>query len=164
MGCGDSWFDWFVAGDEDLELLASLLEENEAAEDENTPEQTTAHSDEAGEPDEYDELFDAEDDASYTEEVDAEESEASEQKENASALFGDVDDLTEEEEETVQEIPCSPALNQEKEKNNQDLQGLLNSNFCLICHALQAHDLQIYIVSLQAVGITRELIGAYQIG
>uniref|UniRef100_A0A8C0J4E9 Protein MCM10 homolog n=1 Tax=Chelonoidis abingdonii TaxID=106734 RepID=A0A8C0J4E9_CHEAB len=74
-----------------------------------------------------DELFDAEDDASYTEEVDAEESEASEQKENASALFGDVDDLTEEEEEeeTVQEIPCSPALNQEKEKNNQDLQDEL---------------------------------------
>ncbi|CAM4483080.1 protein MCM10 homolog [Caretta caretta] len=112
-------------GDEDLELLASLLEENEVAEDENTPEETTAHSDEAGEPDEYDELFDAEDDASYTEEVDAEESEASEQKENASALFGDVDDLTEEEEETVQEIPCSPALNQEKEKNNQDLQDEL---------------------------------------
>ncbi|XP_038273857.1 protein MCM10 homolog [Dermochelys coriacea] len=112
-------------GDEDLELLASLLEENEAAEDEKTPEETTAHSDEAGEPDEYDELFDAEDDASYTEEVDAEESEANEQKENASALFGDVDDLTEEEEETVQEIPCSPALNQEKEKNNQDLQDEL---------------------------------------
>ncbi|KAH1187827.1 protein MCM10 homolog [Mauremys mutica] len=114
-------------GDDDLELLASLLDENEAAEDGNTPEETTAHSDEAGEPDEYDELFDAEDDASYTEEVDAEESAASEQKENASALFGDVDDLTEEEEEeeTVQEIPCSPALNQEKEKNNQDLQDEL---------------------------------------
>uniref|UniRef100_A0A8C3TCJ5 Protein MCM10 homolog n=1 Tax=Chelydra serpentina TaxID=8475 RepID=A0A8C3TCJ5_CHESE len=110
------------------------------------------------------ELFDAEDDASYTEEVDVEESEVSEQKENASALFGDVDDLIEEEEEeeTVQEIPCSPAVNQEKEKNNQDLQGLLNSNFCLICHALQAHDLQIYIVSLQTVVITRELTGAYQ--
>uniref|UniRef100_A0A8C3TCI4 Protein MCM10 homolog n=1 Tax=Chelydra serpentina TaxID=8475 RepID=A0A8C3TCI4_CHESE len=73
------------------------------------------------------ELFDAEDDASYTEEVDVEESEVSEQKENASALFGDVDDLIEEEEEeeTVQEIPCSPAVNQEKEKNNQDLQDEL---------------------------------------
>nr|XP_014425964.1 protein MCM10 homolog isoform X2 [Pelodiscus sinensis] len=114
-------------GDDDLELLASLLEENEAAEDRNTPEETTAHSDDTGEPDEYDELFDAEDDESYTEEVDAEQSEVSEEKEDAAALFGDVGDLTEEEEEeeeTVQEIPCSPALNQE-EKNNQDLQDEL---------------------------------------
>ncbi|XP_067393397.1 protein MCM10 homolog [Emydura macquarii macquarii] len=114
-------------GDDDLELLASLLEESEAAENGISPEETGAHSDETGEPDEYDELFDAEDDASYTEEVDAEESEASEQKENVAALFGDVADLAEEEEEeeTVEEISSSPALNQEKEKNNQDLQDEL---------------------------------------
>ncbi|XP_074863402.1 protein MCM10 homolog [Carettochelys insculpta] len=119
-------FDLFVPGDDDLELLASLLEENEAAEDGNSPEETTAHSDETGQPDEYDELFDAEDDASYTEEVDAEESEASEQKEDAAALFGDVDDLTEEEEEeTIQEILCPAALSQEKEKSSQDLQDEL---------------------------------------
>nr|XP_009488290.1 PREDICTED: protein MCM10 homolog [Pelecanus crispus] len=103
--------------DDDLDLLASLLEEGEATEEEDAPE------DEGGKPDEYDELFDAEDDASYTEEVDAEDSVIDEQKENLATLFGDVDDLLEEEaaEETV---PAS-APSQAKEKTNQELQAEL---------------------------------------
>ncbi|KYO38741.1 protein MCM10 homolog [Alligator mississippiensis] len=116
-----------MEGDEDLELLASLLDEDVAAEDGNCPEEEEGCSEEAGEPDEYDELFDAEDDTSYTEEVGSEESEANEEKETVAALFGDVDDLIEEEkeEEPAQEIPCCPAPSQEKEKTNQELQDEL---------------------------------------
>ncbi|KAI1239499.1 Protein MCM10, partial [Lamprotornis superbus] len=58
-----------MQSDDDLDLLASLLEENEATEERNSPEEEDAPEDEGGEPDEYDELFDAEDDASYTEEL-----------------------------------------------------------------------------------------------
>lgn len=114
-----------------MELLASLLDEDVAAEDGNCPEEEEGCSEEAGEPDEYDELFDAEDDTSYTEEVGSEESEANEEKETVAALFGDVDDLIEEEkeEEPAQEIPCCPAPSQEKEKTNQELQGFSNSHF-----------------------------------
>ncbi|KAM6145257.1 protein MCM10 homolog [Phoenicopterus ruber ruber] len=110
------------AGD-DLDLLASLLEESEATEERNPPEEEDAPEDEAGEPDEYDELFDAEDDASYTEEVDAEDSMVDEQKENLATLFGDVDDLLEEE-EAEETVPAS-APSQAKEKTNQELQAEL---------------------------------------
>ncbi|XP_051484872.1 protein MCM10 homolog isoform X2 [Apus apus] len=110
-------------GDDDLDLLASLLEESEATEERNSPEGEDALEDEGAEPDEYDELFDAEDDASYTEEVDTEDSMIDDQKENLAVLFGDVDDLLEEEaaEETV---PAS-ATSQTKEKTNQELQAEL---------------------------------------
>ncbi|KFV56206.1 Protein MCM10, partial [Gavia stellata] len=109
--------------DDDLDLLASLLEESEAADQGNSPEEDDAPEDEGGEPDEYDELFDAEDDASYTEEVDAEDSVIDEQKENLAALFGDVDDLLEEE-EAEETVPTS-ASSQAKEKTNQELQAEL---------------------------------------
>ncbi|KFQ78211.1 Protein MCM10, partial [Phoenicopterus ruber ruber] len=108
---------------DDLDLLASLLEESEATEERNPPEEEDAPEDEAGEPDEYDELFDAEDDASYTEEVDAEDSMVDEQKENLATLFGDVDDLLEEE-EAEETVPAS-APSQAKEKTNQELQAEL---------------------------------------
>ncbi|XP_074725417.1 protein MCM10 homolog [Strix uralensis] len=109
--------------DDDLDLLASLLEESEATEEGNSPEEEDAPENEGGEPDEYDELFDAEDDASYTEEVDAEDDVIDEQKENLAALFGDVDDLLEEE-EAEKTVPTS-APSQAKEKTNQELQAEL---------------------------------------
>uniref|UniRef100_A0A8B9QPN6 Protein MCM10 homolog n=1 Tax=Anas platyrhynchos TaxID=8839 RepID=A0A8B9QPN6_ANAPL len=112
-----------MEADDDLDLLASLLEESEEAEEGNSPEEEDAPKDEGGEPDEYDELFDAEDDASYTEEVSAEDSIIDEQKENLAALFGDVNDLLEEEE--AEETVSTLAPSQEKEKTNEELQAEL---------------------------------------
>ncbi|KAM7127811.1 protein MCM10 homolog isoform 2-T2 [Ciconia maguari] len=109
--------------DDDLDLLASLLEESEATEEGNSPEEEDAPEDERGKPDEYDELFDAEDDASYTEDVDTEESMIDEQKENLATLFGDVDDLLEE--EAAEETVPTSAPSQAKEKTNQELQAEL---------------------------------------
>ncbi|KFU98451.1 Protein MCM10, partial [Tauraco erythrolophus] len=109
--------------DDDLDLLASLLEESEATEEGNSPEEEDASEDEEGNPDEYDELFDAEDDASYTEEVDAEDSMIDEQKENLAMLFGDVDDLLEE--EAAEETVTTSAPSQAKEKTNEELQAEL---------------------------------------
>ncbi|XP_009647743.1 protein MCM10 homolog [Egretta garzetta] len=106
--------------DDDLDLLASLLEENEEG---NSPEEEDAPENEVGKPDEYDELFDAEDDASYTEEVDTEDSMIDEQKENLATLFGDVDDLLEE--EAAEEAVSISASSQAKEKTNQELQAEL---------------------------------------
>ncbi|KAM9634319.1 protein MCM10 homolog isoform 3-T3 [Morphnus guianensis] len=112
----------FALADDDLDLLASLLEESETTE-KNSPGKEDASEDERGEPDEYDELFDAEDDASYTEDVDAEDSMTDEQKENLATLFGDVDDLLEEE-DAEETVPTS-APSQAKEKTNQELQAEL---------------------------------------
>uniref|UniRef100_A0A8C4JY80 Protein MCM10 homolog n=1 Tax=Dromaius novaehollandiae TaxID=8790 RepID=A0A8C4JY80_DRONO len=70
----------------------------------------------------------------YTEEVDAEDSLVDEQKENLATLFGDVDDLLEEEEEE-ETVPTS-APSQAKEKTNEELQGFCNSMFYLICESL----------------------------
>ncbi|XP_061845376.1 protein MCM10 homolog isoform X2 [Colius striatus] len=109
--------------DDDLDLLASLLEESEATEEGDLPEEEDTPEDERGEPDEYDELFDAEDDASYTEDVDAEDSLIDEQKENLATLFGDVDDLLEEEE--AEETAPTSSPSQTKEKTNQELQAEL---------------------------------------
>uniref|UniRef100_A0A8B9MS26 Protein MCM10 homolog n=1 Tax=Accipiter nisus TaxID=211598 RepID=A0A8B9MS26_9AVES len=120
----------FALADDDLDLLASLLEESETTE-KNSPGKEDASEDERGEPDEYDELFDAEDDASYTEEVDAEDSLIDEQKENLATLFGDVDDLLEEED--AEEIVPISAPSQAKGKTNEELQGFCNSIFYLIC-------------------------------
>lgn len=123
-----------------MDLLASLLEENEATEERNSPVKEDAPEDEGGEPDEYDELFDAEDDASYTEEADAEDSMIDEQKENLATLFGDVDDLLEEE-EAEEAVPTS-APSEAKEKTNEELQGFCNSIlelFCLIYSVSRAN-------------------------
>lgn len=131
----------FALADDDLDLLASLLEESGTTE-KNSPGKEDASEDERGEPDEYDELFDAEDDASYTEEVDAEDSLIDEQKENLATLFGDVDDLLEEED--AEETVAISAPSQAKEKTNQELQGFCNSIFYLIC--------DIYLVSRELMG------------
>uniref|UniRef100_A0A8D0LAL0 Protein MCM10 homolog n=1 Tax=Sphenodon punctatus TaxID=8508 RepID=A0A8D0LAL0_SPHPU len=53
------------------------------------------------------ELFDTEDDASYTEEVESED-ESNEQREKVAELFGDVADLSEEEEE--RDVCCFPSI------------------------------------------------------
>lgn len=113
-----------------MDLLVSLLEENGEAEKENSPEEEDTPKDEKGEPDEYDELFDAEDDASYTEEVDADNSIIDEQKENLAVLFGDVDDLLEEEEA---ENTVSASVPNQEEKTNEELQGFCYSIFYLTC-------------------------------
>ncbi|XP_015272720.1 PREDICTED: protein MCM10 homolog [Gekko japonicus] len=100
--------------DDNLDLLASLLEED--------PEENALGEAEAGDPDEYNELFDA--DSPCTEELDTGEGESGDCKEDVAGLFGDVDDLLkeeEEEEETVQDV--SPFL--PKEKTNEDLQDEL---------------------------------------
>ncbi|XP_068024334.1 protein MCM10 homolog isoform X2 [Melanerpes formicivorus] len=109
--------------DDDLDLLASLLEESEATEEGNSPREEDAPDSEEREPDEYDELFDAEDDTSYTEEINDEENLIEEQKENLTTLFGDVDDLLEEE-EAEETVPTSTS-SQAKEKTNQELQAEL---------------------------------------
>ncbi|XP_012814513.1 protein MCM10 homolog isoform X2 [Xenopus tropicalis] len=79
--------------DADLELLTSLLEENEAAES-NSVESHEASS----ELDEYDELFDGDEDGSYHESDNGtEEQTVDGVEENFDTLFGDIDDINEEE-------------------------------------------------------------------
>ncbi|XP_021071180.1 protein MCM10 homolog [Mus pahari] len=113
--------------EDDLCLLTSLLEENEAAlpcsSEENEPLSLGA-----GDPDEFDELFDADGDGeSYTEEADSgEEGTTGNQEERLATLFGDVEDLTDDEVPTSQvedSAPPAPAPNQEK--TNQELQDEL---------------------------------------
>lgn len=95
---------YIIPAGDNLDLLASLLEENEVAAKKD-PEESVLGEAEAGDTKKYNELFDA--DASYFEELDA-------------GLFGDVSDLLKEEKkETVQDIPQSLP----KEKTNEDLQG-----------------------------------------
>ncbi|XP_052583422.1 protein MCM10 homolog [Peromyscus californicus insignis] len=110
--------------EDDLSLLTSLLEENEAA--------LPCHSEESnslslkdGEPDEFDELFDADGDGeSYTEEADdGEEEKTEKQQENLATLFGDVEDLTDDELPTLQVENKVPTPSQEK--TNQELQDEL---------------------------------------
>ncbi|XP_007442351.1 protein MCM10 homolog, partial [Python bivittatus] len=103
--------------DDHLDLLASLLVENEA-------EDSAGNERAAEDQDEYDLLFEAEDDESYTEEVEAEEAGSACNQENVVELFGDVADLSEDEEkkENVQKVSHPVALDQGKEHSNEDLQ------------------------------------------
>lgn len=106
-------------------LLTSLLEENEAALPCSSAENKTL-SLEDGDPDEFDELFDADGDGeSYTEEADSgEEGRTRNQEEGLAALFGDVEDLTDDEVPTSQaKNSISPAPAPRREKTNQELQG-----------------------------------------
>lgn len=119
-----------------MSLLTALLEENESALDCN-PEEGHPLTQGDGEPDAYDELFDADGDGeSYSEEAaDGDLEETEERKENLATLFGDMGDLTDEEEVSTQQSPknrvlSAPAPNQGK--TNQELQGALttcSSNF-----------------------------------
>jgi minichromosome maintenance protein 10 len=120
-----------VVEEDDLSLLTSLLEENESALA-CSVEENNSLPQEDGEPDVYDELFDADGDGeSYTEEAE-EEVGKTEQKENLATLFGDVGDLTDEEVPTLQptenRVLTAPA--QKQEKTNQELQGALTT--CLL--------------------------------
>ncbi|XP_055449832.1 protein MCM10 homolog isoform X3 [Psammomys obesus] len=113
--------------EDDLSILTSLLEENEAA----LPcssEESNSLSPEEGEPDEFDELFDADGDGeSYTEEADSgEEGKTENQKENLATLFGDVGDLTDDEVPTLQvENDVLPTSAPSPGKTNQELQDEL---------------------------------------
>lgn len=81
-----------------MSLLTALLEENESALACNA-EESNSLPQEDGKPDTFDELFDADGDGeSYTEEADDEVEKTEDQKENLAILFGDVGDLTDEEE------------------------------------------------------------------
>ncbi|XP_045866714.1 protein MCM10 homolog [Meles meles] len=114
--------------EDDLSLLAALLEENETALDCN-PEDSHPLTQGNGEPDTYDELFDADGDGeSYSEEAaDGDLGETEELKENLATLFGDMGDLTDEEVPT-QQSPKNrvlPASVPNQGKTNQELQDEL---------------------------------------
>nr|XP_008109660.1 PREDICTED: protein MCM10 homolog isoform X1 [Anolis carolinensis]XP_008109661.1 PREDICTED: protein MCM10 homolog isoform X1 [Anolis carolinensis]XP_008109662.1 PREDICTED: protein MCM10 homolog isoform X1 [Anolis carolinensis]XP_008109663.1 PREDICTED: protein MCM10 homolog isoform X1 [Anolis carolinensis] len=114
---------------DNLNLLASLLEENEAAAEPVPGEKSTDTEAVASDPDDYDKLFDEEDDESYTEEMEGGEGESSGHEESVAELFGDVGDLSEEEREQEKDpmpgAPLSSAVDQAKEATNQALQDEL---------------------------------------
>ncbi|XP_031214204.1 protein MCM10 homolog isoform X1 [Mastomys coucha] len=115
--------------EDDLCLLTSLLEENKAA----LPcssEENKSLSLEDGELDKFDELFDADGDGeSYTEEADStEEEKAGNQEEHLATLFGDVEDLTDDEvpiSQVENSVPPASAPAPSREKTNQELQDEL---------------------------------------
>lgn len=118
-----------IVEEDDLSLLTALLEENESALDCNS-EESQPLTQQDGEPDAFDELFDADGDGeSYTEEADEGEAEkAEDQKENLDALFGDMDDLADEEEAPTSQSTHSrvlPVPAPSQGKTNQELQGAL---------------------------------------
>ena len=119
--------------EDELSLLTALLEENESALDCNSQESHSLTQDD-GKPDAFDELFDADGDGeSYTEEVDDDETEKTQdQKENLATLFGDMGDLSDEEEApTLQPTKnrALPAPVPGQGKTNQELQGALTTCF-----------------------------------
>ncbi|XP_044136020.1 protein MCM10 homolog isoform X3 [Bufo gargarizans] len=94
--------------DADLELLTSLLEENEGTES-----SYAGHPDSSSEPDAYDELFDGDEAGSYHESDSAAEGQDAEGvQEDFTTLFGDVDDL----EDDVPELETR----KESSSSNQD--------------------------------------------
>ncbi|KAM5172155.1 protein MCM10 homolog [Mantella aurantiaca] len=98
---------------EDLALLTSLLEENEAAES------SGSHfSDASNEADEYDELFDGDEEGSYHESDSAGEERDSEVKEDFNTLFGDIEDLEEDGNPALPNSTQSPSPTQEKSKKD----------------------------------------------
>lgn len=117
---------FLLVEEDDLCLLTSLLEENEAALPCSSEENNKSLPLEDGDPDEFDELFDADGDGeSYTEEADSgEEGKTGNQEEGLAALFGDVEDLTDDEVPSSQvENSAPPAPAPSREKTNQELQG-----------------------------------------
>ncbi|KAM9311758.1 protein MCM10 homolog [Gastrophryne carolinensis] len=98
--------------DADLELLTSLLEENEAA-----GSSGSAGQDALSETDAYDDLFDGDEDGSYHESDTAgEEQDIGDVKEDFTTLFGDIDDL--EEKPTTQNTKQTPSPSQDKSKKD----------------------------------------------
>ncbi|XP_059567225.1 protein MCM10 homolog isoform X6 [Myotis daubentonii] len=115
-------------GEDELSLLTSLLEENESALDCHSEERHPSIQDD-GKPDTFDELFDADGDGeSYTEEADDGEVEKTQdQKENLATLFGDTEDLSDEEVPALQSTKnrALPAPAPNQGKTNQELQDEL---------------------------------------
>ncbi|XP_015207954.1 protein MCM10 homolog [Lepisosteus oculatus] len=106
-----------MEGEEDLDLLASLLEENEKAEQGGLQPQE-------GEGDDLEDLFDNEDGEEYNEGSEEEEDRAArEQEDGVTALFGDVADL-EEEEPTGKQFREAQA-EETQDKSKQDLEAEL---------------------------------------
>ncbi|XP_075064755.1 protein MCM10 homolog [Mixophyes fleayi] len=102
-----------MEGDADLELLTSLLEENEAAE--SCPD--------TSQPDEYDELFDGDEEGSYHESDSATEGQdIGEVKEDFTTLFGDIDDL---EDNNCVHQSKEQSLNPSREKSKKELEDEL---------------------------------------
>ncbi|KAK6482574.1 protein MCM10-like protein isoform X1 [Huso huso] len=109
-----------MESDDDLDLLASLLEENEAAE------RGSLDCEKGdGDTDELDDLFDADDDGEEFDEGDGQEGEGvSEQVEDINTLFGDVEDL-EEEEPAKEMTKTRPSSKENQDKSKQDLEAEL---------------------------------------
>lgn len=113
--------------DSDLDLLTSLLEESEGPQDQDSVSGSDPPADANGQPDEFDDLFDADEDGSYTEEdIDAGDAKLCDIQEDVATLFGELEDLEhEEEEDSIQNVaernviplPASP-----HEKTKQDLE------------------------------------------
>lgn len=115
--------------EDELSLLTALLEENESSLDCDSEENRPSTQDDS-KPDAFDELFDADGDGeSYTEEADDGEVEKTQdQKENLATLFGDMGDLSDEEDvpalqSTKNRALPAPVPNQGK--SNQELQDEL---------------------------------------
>ncbi|KAM4748915.1 protein MCM10 homolog [Rhinophrynus dorsalis] len=104
-----------MEGDSDLELLTSLVEQNEAAERIGAD-----YPDASSELDGYDELFDGDEDGSYHESDNvAEDQEVSGVQEDFATLFGEIDDLEDEERTEKQMSPHqkrSSSIGQQKSK------------------------------------------------
>ncbi|XP_070284459.1 protein MCM10 homolog isoform X2 [Myotis yumanensis] len=115
-------------GEDELSLLTSLLEENGSALDCRSEESHPSIQDD-GKPDTFDELFDADGDGeSYTEEADDGQLEKTQdQKENLATLFGDMEDLSDEEVPSLQSTKnrALPAPAPNQGKTNQELQDEL---------------------------------------
>ncbi|KAM5235411.1 protein MCM10 homolog, partial [Ctenodactylus gundi] len=114
--------------EEDLSLLTALLEESESALACNSQERNSLPQ-EDGEPDIFDELFDADGDGeSYTEEAEnGDVGNMEKQKEDMATLFGDVGDLTDDETPTLPPTGhrVLPGPSPEQQKTNQELQDEL---------------------------------------
>ena len=85
-----------VSGEDDLDILTSLLVENEETQDEETQDEETQQGG-CAEVDDLDGLFDNDDEEDYDEGLD--ENAGAGAQHGASALFGDVSDLEEDREE-----------------------------------------------------------------
>ncbi|XP_063782961.1 protein MCM10 homolog [Pseudophryne corroboree] len=105
-----------MEGDADLELLTSLLEENEAAESSGTSSQAAT-----SDPDEYDELFDGDEEGSYHESG-SEGQDIGGMQEDFTTLFGDIDDL---EDENPVHKSKKELLTPSHEKSKQELEDEL---------------------------------------
>ncbi|XP_069084775.1 protein MCM10 homolog [Pleurodeles waltl] len=113
--------------DSDLDLLTSLLEENEGPQDRDSVSGSDPPSDANAQHDEFDDLFDADEDGSYTEEdIASGDAKLCGMQENVATLFGELEDLEDEEkEDCVQDFAeknVIPSPKSPHEKTKQDLE------------------------------------------